>query len=182
MQALTLSGSSPAPATHGLFSDLIALGRSRRIPVFLDTYGPALDAIWGFWPDLIQLNRREAATLLRVPTATDADVAALLEDWASHGVVCGVVTDGAGPVLAQYRGRRFRAIPPQVTAVNPIGSGDCLLAGQVDAWLSGRDPIAMLQHAIGCAVANTLVWDAGAVDPQEVQRQEEAVVIESLTR
>src|SRR5215207_6799504 len=45
VQALTLSGSSPAPATHGLYSDLIALGRSRRVPVFLDTYGPALATI-----------------------------------------------------------------------------------------------------------------------------------------
>ena len=63
--ALTLSGSSPSPATHGLYSDLIALARARRIPVFLDTYGPALDAIWGFWPTAIQLNRREAAAHLR---------------------------------------------------------------------------------------------------------------------
>ena len=39
--ALTLSGSSPSPATHGVYSDLISLGRTRRIPVFLDTYGPA---------------------------------------------------------------------------------------------------------------------------------------------
>src|SRR5262245_57582848 len=63
--ALTLSGSSPSPATHGLYSDLIALARSRRLPVFLDTYGPALDGIWGFWPVVMQLNRREAAAHLR---------------------------------------------------------------------------------------------------------------------
>ncbi|WP_422931079.1 1-phosphofructokinase family hexose kinase [Singulisphaera sp. PoT] len=182
VQALTLSGSSPSVSTHGLYSDLIALGRSRRVPVFLDTYGPALDAIWGFWPDAIQLNRREAATHLRVSSASDSDVSALLEDWARHGVVCGIVTDGAGPVLAQFRGKRFKVTPPKIDAVNPIGCGDCLLAGQVDAWVSGRDPVAMLRHALGCAVANALVWDAGAIDPEEVRRQEEAVVVESLTR
>ena len=75
--ALTLSGSSPSPATHGLYSDLIALARSRRVPVFLDTYGPALDAIWGFWPDAIQLNRREAAAHLRRPAPTDAELLGL---------------------------------------------------------------------------------------------------------
>ena len=37
VSAMTLSGSSPAPATHGVYSDLISLGRTRRIPVFLDT-------------------------------------------------------------------------------------------------------------------------------------------------
>ena len=76
VDALTLSGSSPSPTTHGLYSDLIALARSRKVPVFLDTYGPALDAIWGFWPDAIQLNRREAASHLRTPPRrlTDAQV------------------------------------------------------------------------------------------------------------
>ena len=91
---MTLSGSSPAPATHGLYSDLIALAQARRIPVFLDTYGPALDAIWGFWPKAIQLNRREAAAHLRKPDLTRRRSAGLLEDWDRHGVVCGVVTDG----------------------------------------------------------------------------------------
>ncbi|WP_406701049.1 PfkB family carbohydrate kinase [Singulisphaera sp. Ch08] len=178
--ALTLSGSSPSPVTHGLYSDLIALARSRRIPVFLDTYGPALDAIWGFWPEVIQLNRREAAIHLRKPSVTDADVLGMLESWSRHGVRYGLVTDGSGPVLIRHRNKIFRATPPAIDAVNPIGSGDCLLAGLADAWLSGLDPEATIRHAIGSAVANALVWDAGAIDPEEVKRQGEAVEITLL--
>ncbi len=177
---LTLSGSSPSRATDGLYSDLIALARSRRVPVFLDTYGPALDAIWGFWPQVMQLNRREAAAHLGTPTATDADVLRLLRDWARHGVQCGVVTDGPNPVLAVYRGRIYRATPPAIESVNPIGSGDCLLAGLVDGWLSDRDAESLIRRAVGCAVANALVWDAGAIDPEEVARQAEAVTLEPV--
>jgi len=179
--ALTLSGSSPAPTTHGLYSDLIALAKARKIPVFLDTYGPALDAIWGFWPSAIQLNRREAAAHLRQPSVSDADVLRLLDKWTRHGVACAVITDGPGPVLIHCQGRRYRATPPRLEDVNPIGSGDCLLAGLVDAWLSGLEPEAMLRHGLACAVANALVWDAGAIEPQEVRRQEAAVVIEPLS-
>ena len=127
VHALTLSGSSPAPATHGLYSDLIALALARRVPVFLDTYGPALDGIWGFWPTAFQLNRREAALRLRKPSVTDDDVAGLLKDWHRRGATCGVITDGPNPVSIAYRGRRYRAIPPSVEVVNPIGSGDSLL-------------------------------------------------------
>jgi tagatose 6-phosphate kinase len=180
--ALTLSGSSPSPATHGLYSDLIALARSRRVLVLLDTYGPALDAIWGFWPDAIQLNRREAAAHLRRPAPTDADLWALLDDWGRHGVRCGVVTDGPGAVLALHRGRRFRAVPPKIDAANPIGSGDCLLAGLADAWLSGLEPEPMIRHALACAVANALVWDAGAFMPEEVRRLEAEIVIDPVCR
>lgn len=182
VDAMTLSGSSPSPATHGLYSDLIALARSRKVPVMLDTYGPALDAIWGFWPDIVQLNRREAAIHLRKPAVDDSDVLTLLENWARHGVHSGIVTDGPGPVLALIRGQRYRAIPPKIDAVNPIGSGDCLLAGHCDAWLSGRDPESTVRHALACGAANATVWDAGAIDPAEVQRLEAFVDVEPFDR
>jgi 1-phosphofructokinase family hexose kinase len=184
VDALTLSGSSPSPATHGVYSDLVGLCRTCRVPVFLDTYGPALDAIWGFWPDALQLNRREAAAHLRTTASnlTDAQVVALLDSWSRHGVQCAIVTDGPFPALAKLHGQHYRAHPPAITAVNPIGSGDCLLAGITDAWLSRRDPEAMLRHGLACAVANALVWDAGAIDPSAVLRHAADVVIEPLSR
>ena len=168
IDALTLSGSSPAPATHGLYSDLIALALARPVPVFLDTYGPALDGIWGFWPTSIQLNRREAAIRLRKTSVSDDDVGALLQEWHRRGVTCGIVTDGPNPVAILYRGRRYRAFPPKIEVVNPIGSGDSLLAGLVDGWLNRLEPEPLFRHAIACAVANALVWDAGAIEPGEV--------------
>ncbi|MGO9920333.1 MAG: 1-phosphofructokinase family hexose kinase [Isosphaeraceae bacterium] len=178
VEALTLSGSSPASATHGLYCDLIALARARRVPVFLDTYGPALDAVWGIWPTAMQLNRREAAAHLRKPAVSDADVAGLLQKWAKHGVVCGVVTDGRHPVDILYQGRRYRAIPPHIKPVNPIGSGDSLLAGLVAGWLAAMEPERLFRHAIACAVANAMIWDAGAIDPADVAKWEEHVVVE----
>jgi tagatose 6-phosphate kinase len=180
VDAITLSGSSPDPSTHGLYSDLIALARARKVPVFLDTYGPALDGIWGFWPTAIQLNRREAAIRLRVPSVTDIDVADLLESWNRRGVVCGVVTDGPNPVFILYRGCQYRAIPPKIEGVNPIGSGDSLLAGLVDGWLNNLEPRALFRHAVACAVANALVWDAGAIDPAQVSRTVHEVVVEPV--
>jgi tagatose 6-phosphate kinase len=180
VDALTLSGSSPAPSTHGLYSDLIALARARKVPVFLDTYGPALDGIWGFWPMAIQLNRREAAIRLRKPSIADIDAADLLESWNRRGVVCGIVTDGPNPVFVLCRGRRYRAIPPKIEVVNPIGSGDSLLAGLVDGWLNGLEPQTLIRHAVACAVANAIVWDAGAIDPPEVRRLENEVIVEPV--
>ena len=182
VSALSLSGSSPAATTHGLYSDLIALARSRDVPVFLDTYGPALSAIWEFWPTVLQLNRREASAHLRKPVATDGDLAAILAEWSRRGVACGLVTDGPNPVSINCRGKTYRAIPPRISAVNPIGSGDCLLAGLIDGWLSRLEPEPLFRHAIGCAVANALVWDAGAIEPAEVTRWSDQVVVEAVGR
>lgn len=180
VEALTLSGSSPSAATHELYSDMIGLARSRRVPVFLDTYGPALEGIWGFWPTVIQLNRREAAGRLRKSSVTDADVLGLLADWCRRGVKCAVVTDGPDPVLIQYEDRQYRVEPPAIEVVNPIGSGDSMLAGLVDGWLSGGDPETTLRHAVACAAANASVWDAGAVDPETVRRLERELRLEPV--
>jgi tagatose 6-phosphate kinase len=179
IEAVTLSGSSPAPATNGLYSDLIALAQARRVPVFLDTYGPALDGIRGFWPTVMQLNRREAAIRLRKASVTDDDVANLLADWHLRGVICGIVTDGPDPASIVYRGRRYRAIPPRIEVVNPIGSGDSLLAGLVDGWLQRLEPEPLFRRAIGSAVANAMIWDAGAVEQAEVARWSKLVKIEA---
>jgi tagatose 6-phosphate kinase len=182
VEALTLSGSSPSPATHGLYSDLISVARARRIPVFLDTYGPALDAIWGFWPAAMQLNRREAAAHLRKAALSDDDAAGLLQEWHRHGVTCGVITDGSRPVAVLFRGKRYHAVPPPIEPVNPIGSGDCLLAGLVDGWLKQMEPDALIRHALGCAVANATVWDAGAIDPDKAARWAERIEIGPMDR
>ncbi len=178
VEALCLSGSSPAPATHSLYSDLIGLAQTRGVPVFLDTYGPSLAAIWGFWPTSIQLNRREAALHLGKSAASEGDVAALLDEWSRRGVLCGVVTDGPNPVSIIHQGNTYRAVPPRITAVNPIGSGDCLLAGLVDGWLSGFEPEPLFSHAIACAVANALVWDAGAIERELVAQWGDQVIVE----
>jgi fructose-1-phosphate kinase PfkB-like protein len=178
VEAITLSGSSPAATTHGLYSDLVCLARSEQIPVFLDTYGPALDAIWGFWPDVIELNRREAATYLRNSSPSDDAIFTMLDGWARRGVMLGLVTDGPNAVLIRLPDARLRAWPPRIEVVNPIGSGDCLLAGLVYAWLANLDPQPIIQRGLACAVANALVWDAGAIDPAEVARLEGTIQIE----
>ena len=75
-----------------------------------------------------------------------------------------------GPCIVPFR--------PRSEAVNPIGSGDCLLAGLVDGWLAGLDPKAFIRHAVACAVANALVWDAGAIDRERVLRVQDQIRVE----
>ncbi|GAC1467909.1 MAG: 1-phosphofructokinase family hexose kinase [Isosphaeraceae bacterium] len=180
VEAITLSGSSPSASTRGLYSDLIALARARGVPVLLDTYGPALDAIWGFWPEAIQLNRREASIHLRKPEVSGSDLRGLLDKWARRGVDCGIVTDGPNPARVRYKGTHYQVTPPPIEVVNPIGSGDCLLAGLADARLSGLSPLDAIRHAFACAGANAVVWDAGAIDPEKVRLLRESVEVETV--
>ena len=156
------------------------MARARRIPAFLDTYGPPLDGIWGFWPEAIQLNRREAGLHLRTPEPGDAELTGLLRRWVGPRRPLGGGHRRPRPRPRPDRRPVLRAQPAEVDVVNPIGSGDCLLAGLVDARLRGLGPEMTLRHALGCASANARVWDAGAIDPATAAGDAEAVQIEAL--
>jgi len=40
----------------------------------------------------------------------------------------------------------------------------------------------MIRHAMGCAAANAVVWDAGAVEPEQVERFAREVILEPIGR
>ncbi len=184
VQALVMSGSSPSPSTHGVYSELIALANERRVPTFLDTYGPALESIWGFWPEVIQMNMREASIHLKMGNKRpgDADIIGLLDRLSRRGVRIAVVTDGPNRFLARVEGTTYRVAPPAIEPINPIGSGDCFLAGLVAGQLARLNPVDLLRHATGCAVANALVWDAGDITLDKVASHAIEVSVNPLGR
>ena len=51
--------------------------------------------------------------------------------------------------------------------------------GWSTAGSSGSSPKPLIRHALACAVANALVWDAGAIDPAEVARWAEEIQVET---
>ena len=38
----------------------------------------------------------------------------------------------------------------------------------------------MIRHAMGCAVANAMTWDAGAIDPAQAARWGERIEVEPM--
>ncbi|WZO99250.1 PfkB family carbohydrate kinase [Isosphaeraceae bacterium EP7] len=180
IEALTLSGSSPSLETHTTYAELIGLARLREIPGLLDTYGPPLKALGDAWPDVLQLNRREAGGFLGIAEPSDQDLWKLLGSWSDRGVRLALVTDGPGAVLARASGARYRIEPPTIRVVNPIGSGDSLLAGLADSLIASLDVEDTLRRGIACASANAEVWDAGAIEPAAVARLEPEVSLERL--
>lgn len=170
VQALTLSGSSPATTTHTLYASLVKLAQQYATPVLLDTYGPALKHIGPVAPDILQLNLKEVAGQLgRSQNDISSDeILHWLKSRISLGSRLAVVTQGPQNVLALSREGAWQAIPPSIDPVNPIGSGDCFLAGLTSATLDACSTAETLKRAVACAVANALVWDAGAISPNSV--------------
>ena len=171
VQALTLSGSSPSVSTHRLYGDLIRMAKESGITVLLDTYGMALKGLDSAAPDLIQLNRKEVAGILGLQSdeLSEPLIFDWLKGWVEKGSRLAVLTQGPEDVLAVSIEGFWRAVPPKIQAVNPIGSGDCFLAGLTYASMRSESTPSQLKFAVACAVANACVWDAGAISLELVE-------------
>jgi 1-phosphofructokinase family hexose kinase len=171
VQALTLSGSSPSVTTHRLYGDLIRLARESGISVLVDTYGMALKSLDSAGPDLIQLNRKEVAGILGLQSdeLSEPLIFDWLKGWVEKGTRLAVLTQGPEDVLAVSIEGFWRVVPPKIQAVNPIGSGDCFLAGLTYASMRSESTPSQLKFAVACAVANACVWDAGAISLELVE-------------
>lgn len=180
--ALTLSGSSPAMSTHGLYADFIHLARNGGVPVLLDTYGPAMKHASTSVPDVIQANRKEVAGALgiSVETVTEPELLQWLMNWIARGTRLAVVTQGPDAVLAASAEGCFRVIVPKIEPVNPIGSGDSVMAGLCRCMLENASTQETLRYAVACGVANAAVWDAGAIDADMVSVFAEVIEVHKV--
>ena len=159
------SGSVPDRAALGLYAQVSALCAARAVPCWLDAYGPAmgLALAGGSPPGLCKPNRQEFERGFQWDRAAELHV-----------------TDGGGAIEVSCRraGRR-RVFPPAIRQVNPVGSGDCYLAGLAHGWLLGWAWEERLRYAAAAGAANALREDVAAVSPQDVAPLLLAVRIEA---
>jgi sugar/nucleoside kinase (ribokinase family) len=98
--------------------------------------------------DFLFMNVAEAEALVGRRTDDPAEWPALLQQ---KGLTGGVVTQGAGSVVAFLRGQTLLLDPPAAEIVDVTGAGDALAAGFIDAMLELGDLSQALR--IGTAAA-----------------------------
>jgi 1-phosphofructokinase len=74
------------------------------------------------------------------------------------------VTLGAAGAVVATSDAAWYVPAPTITAVSPVGSGDCTLAGMVMARSQGADWPTALRHGVACGSANALIPHAAHFD------------------
>jgi tagatose 6-phosphate kinase len=177
---VTMNGTAPSSGLVDLYAELIPAARALGIPVLLDTHGEEFRK--GLWerPDFIKPNQQEAEEF--IGRALDSDAARWEATRAFHdaGIRGVVLSLGAEGALISIDGERVRAYPPTITEVNPVGSGDALVAG-LAMGIVGRWPLEQtVRTAIACGAANAMSWDIGHFSPADVTRLAAEVRIERV--
>ena len=158
---VTIGGSMPHPTCLDLVCDCVRLCTQARVPCWVDAYGPAMTKALSDVPmDLAKPNAEEYAAM---------------GPWNRVGEIHR--SKGAGHLTIFLGDDRFEVWPPQVSSVNPVGCGDCYLAGLAHARLSGWSPEAQWRYACGCGAANAERAGVADFDPARAQELAQQVHI-----
>jgi tagatose 6-phosphate kinase len=97
-----------------------------------------------------------------------ADAARAARALAARGIGLPVVSLGADGAVACWQDRVFHAAVA-VRAVNPVGSGDCLLGGMAVSLARGGSPQEALGLGVACGAANAATAETGVVRREDVE-------------
>jgi len=167
-QISLLCGSLPPgmePSDYaGLAAELRAAGRRCGV----DTSGEPLRRAVEARPFLVKPNRDEAAALLDAPVGGVGEAARAARALEARGVALPVVSLGPQGAVACWEGRALHAVVT-VQAVNPVGSGDCLLGGMAVGLARGASAEEALRLGVACGAANAATPETGVVRRDDVE-------------
>jgi fructose-1-phosphate kinase PfkB-like protein len=174
---LALSGSLPPGVALDFYARLCA---TSPVPVVLDAQREPLRLALAARPYLVKPNRQEAIAALSLPADTSAlDCARVLCEAGARNAL---VSEGkAGAALRTAEDGAWRILPPETSALNPIGSGDALMAGVLFShFVLQATLLDSVRFGTACAAANCLTLTSGVVDPEAINQLLSKVVLESV--
>jgi tagatose 6-phosphate kinase len=163
-----LCGSLPPGMEASDYAALAAELRAAGHRCGVDTSGEPLRRAVEARPFLVKPNRDEAAALLLAPVGGVGEAARAARALEARGVALPVVTLGSEGAVACWQGRALHATVT-VRAVNPVGSGDCLLGGLVVGLARGASAEEALRLGVACGAANAATPETGVVRREDVE-------------
>jgi 1-phosphofructokinase family hexose kinase len=176
-QVVVLSGSLPAGTPKSFYRDLIGATRAK---IVLDASGQEMLEALALKPFCVKPNREELGKTLGRKLKTDEDLRSAIAEVCELGAEWVIVSQGSKPLWAGCRGRIRVFHPAKITAVNPIGSGDCLAAGVAWAVRNGTEMIEAIRFGMAAAAENAAIMLPGRLDLERVRSRASEITCSDL--
>lgn len=180
VELVTMSGSLPQGLEADFYNDLITIAKEQDTPVLLDTGGSLLEKALNHEhkPFLIKPNETEMADLLDQELVDERQLADALKNLLFDDVEWVVVTLGSEGAMVKHKNNIYRATIPRVKAVNPVGSGDSVIAGFASGLSRGYAPEQLIKYGLSMGVLNAMEEKTGYINPEKVEWCLEQVRVE----
>jgi tagatose 6-phosphate kinase len=166
---ITASGSLPKGLKPSFYRTLIEIANKKEKKFILDTSGEALKEGIKAKPFLIKPNLDELSQLCNRKVTTDEEVIEVIQNsLLKYEIEYIVVSLGQRGSIAYHQGVYYKITPPKVQAVNPIGSGDSMVAGFAVALERNYNPERVLVYGNAFGTLNAIEEKTGFIDTNQI--------------
>ncbi|MFC7786826.1 1-phosphofructokinase [Rossellomorea sp. GCM10028870] len=167
---VVVSGSLPRGIPNDFYKGLSEKANQKGVRMLLDTSGPALTDSMAGKPFLIKPNKDEFNDLIGRKTNSKSDMLQQAQSICQKGVPYVLLSLGGEGAFLVSENRVLFARIPNVNVVNPVGSGDSMLAGFTHAYSHGYPIEEVLKWACACGMSNAMLEKTGSINPVHVKR------------
>lgn len=175
---VTISGSLPKGLANDFYEKIIKIAGDN--PVLLDTKGELLKKTINSKPFLIKPNVDELGDLLGKNIDAEAEIVNALRMTRFDDIPWVVVTNGSGSSFVKHSGTIYRVTIPNVDAVNPVGSGDSVIAGFAAGLARGLTDVELIKFGLTIGVLNAMEEKTGHVNLDKLDWCVEQINVERI--
>jgi len=168
-ELVTLNGSAPDPALDTLYRDLLDIAHACKVPVILDAYGTIFAKALERGPFMVKPNVEELEQFLGEHVDTREQQWRAVDRLRGGGIELVVLSLGAEGALVASKEGCFHARPPRIEEVNPVGSGDALVAGFALGVTQRKNLTDTIRLGVAMGTANAITWDIGSFTRHQVE-------------
>lgn len=176
------SGSIPENVSKDIYKELIYRGKKHNVKFLLDTSGEGLKKGIEALPYLIKPNKDELIELTGKDIKTDEDIILCGKELIKKGIEIVVMSLGEQGSIIFHKSNIYKVKLPNIKVINPVGSGDSMIAGFAVALERGYDIEKMIKFASASGTANAMEKETGKVSEKVVKELINKIQIEEIRR
>lgn len=181
---ITISGSTPEGINDKYYSQLIEIAHKNQKPVLLDTKGSLLKTtlLCNYKPFLIKPNQEELGDLVGKTLGSEKEIVLALQEKDFQGVEWVVVTLGGNGAIVKHLEKLYRVRIPKVDVVNPVGSGDSVIAGFAAGLSRGLGEEELIKFGLTMGTLNAIEEETGSIDVNKINWCMDAIKVEQIVQ
>ncbi|MBO8165166.1 MAG: 1-phosphofructokinase [Brevibacillus sp.] len=180
IRVVAASGSLPPGLEPDYYARIIREAKRRNIKFVLDTSGDFLKEALAASPYLIKPNVTEIEDLLKTKIHSERELISALQELQTYGMEMIVVSLGKDGCIAFCKDHIYKVSVPRVYAINPVGSGDAMVAGMVKEIHNHSSFEKILKVGTTCGILNAIQEKTGWVEVRRFYEFYEQIRIEKI--
>lgn len=182
VELVTISGSLPKGVEDHFYQELLEIANYYNVSVLLDINGKLLSSTLQseYKPFLIKPNEEELADLIGKKELDAKEMVETLNVPLLADIPWIVATRGKKGAFVKHEETIYQATLPEIEAINPVGSGDAVVAGFAVGLIRGLEEENLIKFGLAMGVLNAMEEKTGHVNSDKIDWMLSQIQVETI--